>query len=516
MRSLNATLWACMALSGGKRVPAARPMLYTTGHYSSFSYLDAEGTTGRDFEQGDRMQRSHESAPSSRSVEASTPRASWQALLDEPLRSLAQQAALDIAARMCDPEQVQHIAEIAREQNPYFWAWDLSQPAACAELALFYHYMDRCFPQQNWRVTSRRYLKLLAARSQQSALASPGLFGGTSLVAFVVSQASSDGQHAQRTLARLHQALASQVRPHAPWRFPLEGGVAESDFDLITGAAGIVGYLTSVPAPDSAVHEALHTLLGYLLRLAEPGQIPGAEHWLCPASFLATERDQQQYPLGRFNCGLAHGFPGILAALALAASAGYDHPGLLQALEFGSAWLVQHQLRDEWGINWPMVIPQELASSPQQWRRLLPARAAWCYGAPGVARSLWLAGRVVQQERYTNVALEAMQAVLARPQALRRIDGPTLCHGVAGLLLISLRFAHDCGDPLILSHIPGLAEQLLALFDPQSPLGFREAGAGGRLVDQPDFLTGAPGAALALLAAATPVEPCWDRLLLLA
>lgn len=112
------------------------------------------------------MQRSHESAPSSRSVGASTPRASWKALLDEPLRSLAQQAALDTAARMCDPEQVQHIAELAREQNPYFWTWDLSQPAACAELALFYHYMDRCFPQQNWRATSRRYLKLLAARSQ--------------------------------------------------------------------------------------------------------------------------------------------------------------------------------------------------------------------------------------------------------------------------------------------------------------------------------------------------------------
>jgi hypothetical protein len=478
--------------------------------------LYVEGLTGRDFEQGDRMERSHESTPSSGSPAVSTPRASWKALLNEPLQSRTQQIALDIASRMRDPEQVQQIAEHAQELNPNPWAWDLSQPAACAELALFYHYLDRCFPEQTWRATSQCYLKLLAARSQESALASPGLFGGTSLVAFVVSQASSNGRHAQRTLARLHQALASQVRPHSSWCLPPEGGVAESDFDLITGAAGIVGYLTSVTAPDSAAREALHVLLGYLLLLVEPGQIAGAERWRCPAALLVTERDRQQYPLGRFNCGLAHGLPGILAALALTALAGYDHPGLLESLAFGSEWLIQHQLSDEWGINWPMVIPQEQASSPEQWSQLPPSRTAWCYGAPGVARSLWLAGSALQQERYMKVSLEAMQAVLSRPWSLRRIDGPTLCHGVAGLLLICLRFAHDCEDPLILSHIPRLVEQLLTLFDPQSPLGFQERGPGGRLIDQPDFLTGAPGVALALLAAATSVEPSWDRLLLLA
>ena len=40
--------------------------------------------------------------------------------------------------------------------------------------------------------------------------------------------------------------------------------------------------------------------------------------------------------------------------------------------------------------------------------------------------------------------------------------------------------------------------------------------AGGGRIDQPGLLDGAPGVALALLAAATPVEPTWDRLFLLA
>jgi lantibiotic biosynthesis protein len=439
----------------------------------------------------------------------------WEALLDEPLRSQAQHAALYTASRMRDPEHVEWIAQQAREQIPDALPWDLSLPTASAELALFYSYVARCFPEQGWQTTAQRYLKLVAILSKQHAIASPALYGGTSGVAFVVQQLSGAGQRYQQPLAHLHQAIAEQVRQHSTWHLLPEGGVAESDFDLISGASGIVGYLTSVPTLDKAVQEAVHALLDYLLGLIEPGQAPGQEHWWCPSPRFVSEHDRQRYPSGRFNCGLAHGLPGTLAALALAALAGYGSPALQEALAFVSEWLIQHQIQDEWGITWPAVIPLEQASSPERWRALPPSRTAWCYGAPGIARSLWHAARALREDRYAAVALEALHAVLKSPRSRRRIDGPNLCHGVAGLLLICLHFAHESGDPLILEHIPRLVEQILTQFDPHSPLGFRDIGPGGILVDQASFLTGAPGVALALLAAANPVTPSWDRLLLL-
>ena len=61
-----------------------------------------------------------------------------EALLDEPLCSQAQHAALYTASRMRDPEHVQRIAQQAGEQSPDASPWDLSLPTACAELALFY------------------------------------------------------------------------------------------------------------------------------------------------------------------------------------------------------------------------------------------------------------------------------------------------------------------------------------------------------------------------------------------
>ena len=62
-------------------------------------------------------------------------------------------------------------------------------------------------------------------------------------------------------------------------------------------------------------------------------------------------------------------------------------------------------------------------------------------------------------------------------------------------------------------------ERTLALRQPGRGIaGYlsRSPGADGALTSlaEPGLLTGAAGVALALLAAATPVEPAWDRLLL--
>jgi lantibiotic biosynthesis protein len=57
--------------------------------------------------------------------------------------------------------------------------------------------------------------------------------------------------------------------------------------------------------------------------------------------------------------------------------------------------------------------------------------------------------------------------------------------------------------------------QLMDAYEPGSLLGYRNLEPGGGRIDQPGLLDGASGVALVLLAAATPVEPVWDRLFLL-
>jgi hypothetical protein len=223
------------------------------------------------------------------------------------------------------------------------------------------------------------------------------------------------------------------------------------------------------------------------------------------------------YPHGNLNCGLAHGIPGPLALMALALSIGTAVPGLEEAIDRSADWLVCHRADDAWGINWPYSVPLTPEGAPDRAAAArTPSRAAWCYGAPGVARALWLAGVARRRPEWCNLAIEAMEAVYRRPVAARQIDSPTFCHGVAGLLQITLRFANDTGLPAFARAAVDLFEWLESAYEPESLLGYRNWEPGGRRIDQPGLLDGAPGVLLTLLASCTDVEPSWDRAFLLA
>lgn len=215
--------------------------------------------------------------------------------------------------------------------------------------------------------------------------------------------------------------------------------------------------------------------------------------------------------------GLAHGIPGPLAALSNAWLAGYRTRGQRDAITFLSGWICAHAFHDEWGINWAEGIPLHLEGKSQEQQGTHPARAGWCYGAPGIARALWLAGTALEDPSLRRSALDAIEAVVRRPPAARGLFSATLCHGLAGLLQICLRFAQESSSLLVREHIPTLVTQILAHFNPAYPLGFRELDplANPPWVDDPSWLSGAPGTILALLAAATAEPPDWDRALLI-
>ena len=102
-----------------------------------------------------------------------------------------------------------------------------------------------------------------------------------------------------------------------------------------------------------------------------------------------------------------------------------------------------------------------------------------------------------------------------RPVAARLIASPTFCHGVSGLLQITLRFAHDTRLPAFADAAGELTGQLVELYEPDSLAGYRTIEPEDRRVDNPGLLDGAPAVVMTMLAAATEQEPVWDRAFLL-
>ena len=380
-----------------------------------------------------------------------------------------------------------------------------------AGVALMYAYFDKCLPGDGWDRVAHSWVERAAAGV--SGASSGALFEGTAGLAFAVLALSRDGRRYRTLRHDLHDRLKDVTHNEC---LSLKNNIASSAvpfgaWDLISGVVGMGTYFLTV-----GDQENLSRIVDCLVTLTLETQ--GLPNWRTPAE-LSGQWMAEAYPGGHLNCGLAHGAPGIMAFLSLARLNGFAYSGLDEAIHRTALWISRQQLADAWGANWPAAIPLrecdghiEVDSSAH----LHPMHAGWCYGAPGVARALWLAGTALENPTYRTLGFNAIKAVVQRPDQALGLSSPALCHGFAGLLCIALRFHHDTRHRQFLTFARRMVRRLEAMHEPDALVGYRTTEPGGARIDQVGFLDGAPGVAMALLAGVMDHAPNWDRSLLLA
>ncbi|MDQ1031273.1 hypothetical protein QF035_008855 [Streptomyces umbrinus] len=436
----------------------------------------------------------------------------WTSILSAGQQSAALFVAQDVVGRVTDHRILMETLAAAHHQTQYpdSIVW---QPHGLASgnagIAVVCSYVDQYLPNKGWDAVGHEFLVASTRAAQRSPQLSSGLFAGLSGLAFAVHSLSRDGERYRRLLSALDQDLVPRTASIAAQLRRDATGMPVSAFDVVSGASGIAAYLL---ARDP--YRLLPDLLTALVQLAAPTD--GIPRWATPPEFLLNDPIRDSFPSGCLNCGLAHGIPGPLAVLSLALRAGHEVPGQAEAISSLAGWLVAHQVHDAWGAAWPAALPLAPPTGPP-----LPvggsrrARSAWCYGGPGVARALWLAGEALEDSGWRRLAVEAIASVLRSPVSQRHVDSSTFCHGVSGLLHIVLRFAHDTGDDVLVDGARTLVDQLLRAYEHDRPFGYADLEPGGNSVDRADLLSGASGVAMVLHAAATGAEPVWDRMFLL-
>ncbi len=249
--------------------------------------------------------------------------------------------------------------------------------------------------------------------------------------------------------------------------------------DLVSGLTGLGVYsLERLPRPSARL--ALERIVAQLAELAEDDD-HGAR-WFTPAPLLPPD-GRRLSPQGRWDLGMAHGAAGVVALLAHVRAAGALPAHVDHLLDGAVTWLLGQQLPPSSTSRYGAWVDPDQPSRP--------ARTAWCYGDPGVAAALLVA------ERHEE-ALMVARAAAERPVPETGVVDGGLCHGAAGLLHVFNRLHQATGDE-------ALAEPARRWFEAALVLPTAE----------PGFLEGSAGLGLALLAAATDVEPAWDRILLL-
>lgn len=348
--------------------------------------------------------------------------------------------------------------------------------------------LSEVFPAQDWLPQVHRYLSRIAKITQRRPLTHPGLYHGSSSIALIVSSLAQRDEQYQGANLLLWKQFCQHLLSWN-WKDPFLH--SQENFEVIGGAAGILRVLLT-HIDNSFAQDAFERLLHYLLWVSET-----SERWYHRAEHL-SQPARNRYPDGYLDLGMAHGLAGPLASLAIAASHGWALAGTHNAITRWASWLVEQHLDTEWGYDWPAVIPATLSA-----QECPPARTAWCYGTPGIARALLLAGRALADEQLCHIAYEALASALRRQ---KKCDEPQLCHGKAGLLLICLRFEQEASTEHAWLQ-EAIAQITAQLYD----LWLRAP-----MTDQkPGFLTGATGSALALIAALTRRSAWWDKVLLL-
>jgi hypothetical protein len=445
----------------------------------------------------------------------SEPKADWQPIYKTRRAEQARALAYDIALRFNDPDVIERAVRSARAkstepQSIYWTPHGVAQ--GDAGVALMYGCFDDCFPDQGWDKVAHFWVERAVRGAENLDRPSTGLFEGLSGLAFTIAFLSKGGRRYVNILNHLHEYIVKQTEVNCGL---LDDQVARNEtsfsvWDVIAGLTGTAAYFLTMR--DS---ENLTPILTRLVTLC--GEDDGLPHWRTGVA-QSGEWLRQAYPEGHLNCGLAHGIPGPLALLSLAKIADVEVPGQKQAIDDIAVWLSENAVHDRWGVNWPSAVPMCIRDGH-------PAcgtsdgqpgtHAGWCYGSPGVARALWLAGVARDNAAYRQLSIEAMRAVMRRPANARGLSSPALCHGLAGLLCITLRFRAENDIAAFDRYGRRLLREIEGMYEPDSLLGYRTVEPGGGKIDQAGLLDGAPGIAMALLAASTPNPPTWDRLFML-
>jgi lantibiotic modifying enzyme len=397
------------------------------------------------------------------------------------------EVALLVAERL---QTVDRVASAVRETSasnpPAGWVWqDHATASGFAGLAVLFGCLARCRPDEGWDRAAHEHLMASVEAAKRARSLPLGLATGLGGLAFTALLLAGDGHR----YVRLRQALDEKMGPGVSMlagRLRDDRQPACQDVDVISGAAGVLSYLLARPERD---------------RLAKL-----RSDLLAAAAGCVIEYRLPRRPGAGVDLGLAHGVAGLVAALAVAHRQGVGGPAVAEGLRTGASWLLARRSADQWGATWAREDPPARAAGA--------THAAWCYGAPGVARSLLLAGAALGDPALTEAALAAFEGVCRRPDHERHLVSPTFCHGHAGLAHLLHQTAVETGRGELRAEAHRLLNLVAAGFDSSTAFGYRAGHRGGSAVDSPGLLDGAAGVALVLLSAASAGLPAWDRLFL--
>jgi hypothetical protein len=376
---------------------------------------------------------------------------------------------------------------------------DASLGGGAAGLAVCFAYLAEGLAEPGHEATARRLLEQAFTMAEAEPMP-PSQYGGLAGVGWAASHLCTrlHRPDLEATIADIDEAVCAYL-DQPVWR---------DDYGLTNGLVGLGAYaLERLPDPI-AVH-CLERVVGHLQATAER-KPEGATWWRGPERL--SPHALKKVPEGAYGLGLAEGVPGVVALLARACAAGVAVDRARPLLGEAARWVLAQEAPDGPPEGFPYCIRP---NRPQRnW-----TRSSWSFGDPGVAAALLGAARCAGVPAWEGRALAAALRATTRPPERTRVFDAGLAVGAAGLGHLFNRLYQATGEPRLADRSRFWLERTLGMRRPGHGVAGYAAWVGDEndaepWLDDPGLISGAAGIALTLLAAATPLEPSWDRMML--
>lgn len=418
-------------------------------------------------------------------------RTTWKPLLSGALRERARDAAREIADALAR-------VSCFEEPGPRAAGVQASLGGGAAGLAVAFSYLAAADVTPGAAERASAFLDSAIA-TVGSEVMPPDLCGGFAGVGWAASHlwsAQGEAVDDDRLSEVDGEVLSALTRE--PW---------DRHFDLLYGLVGL-GVYALERLPRRAARSILARVVERLARMAESEG--GLTAWRTPPHLLPPD-ERPAFPSGLYDLGVAHGIAGVVGLLAQACAAGVAVEKARPLLEGAVTWLLEQRIQGR------PEFPYRVAPGGE---RSEATRSAWCYGDLGISAVLSLASRCAGQPAWQTEALSvASRSARIAPDDSGVVDA-SFCHGAAGVAHIFNRLYQRTGRGELREAATIWFERTLAMRGEEGIGGYtfaRRESAGSPLRSTADasLVDGSTGVGLALAAAATAVEPTWDRFFLL-
>ncbi|MDK2564231.1 lanthionine synthetase C family protein [Romboutsia sedimentorum] len=300
-------------------------------------------------------------------------------------------------------------------------------------LCILYGELNEQYPEEEWDIKGHEYIKKIVPLLENRSDMNLSMFSGLSGIGLSTVCLSKSGKRYKNFISSVNSLIKNNLE-NTLKHLEDKSGLSDNDYDAISGISGVLNYCMLF---KDDMKKEINKMLKYIVNLSKYKknmeiEVPG---WYIESNNLHTKKEKEIWANGFFNIGLSHGIPSLLINLCNAKQLGIEVDGQQEAIEKFSSFLFNYRLDEKNGYGWNYTVSFEDYKNntrPQEY-----CRDAWCYGTPGVAYSLLIAGKTLNNNEYINYAIESMKIAAKRS---KDAISPTFCHGYSGIAYISNRF----------------------------------------------------------------------------